>query len=186
MKTSRNTQDGTAQGAQYVAATNNNISYVVSLEIHHYDKNRIHTVLVDKKTTFTGDRALDCRKKALSYAFQLNLDANIKGKLCKNHLDTPMEAMKKGMKNFTCLFIEVFCIDKHTGEELTISEGDFSAPPEDYIEECSFELNRYNEYGYDTEGKVITVKDRSGREYKILDYLMFDDDYVASFFAQVS
>lgn len=186
MKTSQTAQDGTAQGAQYSADSTNNLSYVVSLEIHQYDKNRKHTVLIDKKTTFTGERAIDCRKKALAFVFQLHLDANIKGKLCKNHLDTPMEAMRKGMKNFTCLFIEVTCKDKHTGEELTISEGDFSAPPKDYIEECSFELNRYKEYGYDTEDRVITAKDPSGREFKILDYLMFDEEYVENFFAKAS
>ncbi len=172
MKKSSN-NDGTAKTAKAIAAETNNISYVVKLEILHFNKNRVCSTIVDKEELFQGGRAIDCRKRAFNHAFQLLQDANIDGKLCKKHLDTPDEAFAKGMKNFTALSLEIDCVDKKTGDRMTISEADFFNPPDEYLDYCIAELMWYREYGYETENRVIPVKD-DRKTWEILDYRMID------------
>ena len=186
MKTSQYPKDGTAQGAQYSAAQTSNLSYVVVMTIRHFDQNRKCKVIVDKKTPFTGLNPIELRKKAISHAVQIGFDSQIDGKLCKYHLDSPMEGMFKQMRNTTCLSIEVICKNSITEEELIIHEGDINNPPEEYLDECSVELEWYKRYGYDTEGKVIKVGSGFNKRRQILDYRMLDKDYVANFFAKVS
>lgn len=179
--------EGTAKVAQYSTAnTTSNISYIVAMTIRQVDQNRKCKVIVDKKTTFKGASALDCRKKAISYAVQLGFDARIDGKLCKYHLDSPTEAMRKGMKNFTALSTEVICRNSITEEELIIHEGDLNHPAKEFLDDCQLELLWYKRYGYDTDGKVIKVRRGLISSCQILDYQMLDEEYVANFFAKVS
>lgn len=161
---------GNAKTADANAENQNNISYVVRLEIRHFDENRNCTMLVDEQKPFKGKRAIDCRKEAFKYAYQLTLDANIQGKLCSNYLDTPAEAFEKGMKNFTAISVEIDCVDEISGERTTISEADFFNDPDDLLDDCEAELMWYNEYCYDTDDNKITVEDKFGDPHQILDF----------------
>lgn len=165
---------GKAKTADAIAATNNNISYVVRLEIRHFDENRKCTILVDEQTPFKGKRAIDCRKEAFKYAYQLTLDADIEGKLCSNHLDSPEEASAKEMKNFTALSVEIDCVDEKSVDRITISEADFFNVPEDLLGDCEAELMWYKQNGYDTDDYEVTVEDEDGELHQILDYGMIE------------
>lgn len=166
--------DGTARIAKAIAAQINHISYVERLEIRHFDDNRKCSMIVDQETVFSGERAIDCRKNAFVHAFQLLQDAETDGKLCSYHLDSPLEAQFKQMKNFTALSIEIDVLDNKIGDRMTISEGDFLDQPDEYLGECVAELMWYKEYGYAVDGWEDTVWDEYDEECEILGFNMDD------------
>jgi hypothetical protein len=131
-----------------------------------------------------GTNAIDCRKKAFSYAFQLTQDANIEGKLCKMHLDSPSEGFAKKMSNITTLSIGIDCLDDRTGDRITISEADFLEQPDEYLDDCIAELMWYREYKYETENWVISIKD-DRKTWEILDYGIADTSEIPSSWVQL-
>jgi hypothetical protein len=156
------------------APTANSLTYVVNVLILHTDENGDSTTVLDKETRFEDEQAIVCRKQAFDYTHQVLSDAEIDGKLCKYHLDTPLEGFFKKMKNVTSLSIEIHCDDAITGERLTISEGDFENPPEETLDACVAELMWYREYGYRTDGWDDIITDEDDNEHDILDFTMED------------
>ena len=164
--------DGYTQDAETIAIPTNNIHYVVSVNIIHHDENRDVKPLVNRKTVFKDASAIRARQSAFSYGYMLSFVSEKEGGLYKDHIDNYYEVMFKQMKNVNILFLSIDCINEETGEDITISECSFDNPPEDdCIENCVTELQWYKDFGYDTEGRTIKVKDH-GRKQKILDYQM--------------
>lgn len=163
--------DKLANKAGAVTKAENNFYYVVNLEIRHFDEKSKCTMLRDEQTPFKmKNSAIDNRRDAFNFAYQLLQDANIDGKLCPYHLDSPDEGFAKGMKNITALSVEIDCVDEKSGDRVTISEGDFFNEPEDTLDDCEAELMWYKNNGYNTGGLEISVEDEFGDEHSILDY----------------
>jgi len=166
--------DGKVQDTEAIAAPKNFISYRVYVFLLHIDEKGTSTEILRKEAIFTGDRAIDCRKAAFNYAFQCIQDASIDGRLCKEHIDTVYASQIKKRKNINALIVNITCWNENDNKLLQISGSDFSRPSPDCISESARELEWYRGYSYETEGRVITIRDEDGEKYSILDYRMND------------
>ena len=165
-------EDGNAQVAEAITEnTKSNISYVVNLQIIHFDKNRKAKTIVDQEKVFKDQYAIHARQSAFVYCYNTLDDAEEDGFLCDGHLDSPIEAHFKEMKNVNTLYITIDVINEQTGDRLTISECDFEEPPEEFIEECVTELQWYRDFGYSTDDWETTEEFEDG-EWEILNFVM--------------
>ncbi len=157
-------QEVTAQGANYstdkkdnVSSKNNcHISYMVKLEIFRKDENGRASLIVNTEKTFKEAKALDARRKAFAYAYQLQQDALIEGKLCEYHIDTQEELVAKKERNISIMYIKVYCIDDQGIGKTLVSDGVGKVSTFDAITEMAEEYNMYERYEYSL-GKVEPV-----------------------------
>jgi len=169
-----NENDAAAQGAPNIPETKSNISYIVTYQIYHIDRNRKCNTVVEKQKTFSENRPIDARKKAINHAFQLTQDVDIDGKLYKKHLSTPAEAELKNMRNIYIFYITIECVDEKWDNKEIISEGEFFEYSEEYFDYLQAELMWYREYNHDVDDWVIPMTNYFGIPCEILDLNMID------------
>jgi|GEM_PF-3929144 hypothetical protein len=184
MKNQKKT-NGEAQVVKANTAATNNIIYVVTQAIFHFDGNGKPQIVKRQETTFNDGRAIDNRINGFQSAFKLTEDAKTDGKLYKEHLDTVVEGQRKRMKNVNTLWVMIDCVNEKTGERVTISEADFFHQPDVFLDGCVAELSWYREYGCDTDGRVISIMDHERKTREILDYGMVDTFGIPSSWVQI-
>jgi len=169
-----NENDAAAQGAPNIAETKNNISYIVTYYINHIDKDRKCSTVVENQKTFSEDRPIDARKKAVNHAYRICQDADTEGKLYKKYLSTPAEALLNNMRNIYIFYITIEVVDEKWDSKEIISEGDFCEYSEECFEYLQAELMWYREYGHDVDDWVIPMTNFFGIPCEILDLNMID------------
>lgn len=169
-------KDRKAIASDHSKEPENNISYVVRKKIIRYDDARNSDTADYQVVRFNGDRAIESRKEAFEYALQLIEDSYFDGRLYYGHIDSHIEQYEKQMKDVFCLWVLVDCENDETGEQVTISDGDFRKSSYDFKMFRRMELEWYNHFGYDTDGLIISVTDLDDNTYDILDYRMWDNE----------
>lgn len=145
------------------------LHYSVTLDITHIDNDGVPSTIREIEEEFRAPIALEARRNAFAYAFKLSQDAEIDGRLCEGHLDSPLEARAKGSRNINMLSLNVNYIDQ-TGVTMPVFEQSFIAPDEDELEALALEYAFYVTYGYDTGGAPHTVENKDGEKFKILNF----------------
>lgn len=160
---------GAAKEAKSTLNNDCKLFYAVILEILFSDNDGNHTQVLRTETEFKEPVALTARRKAFAYAAQLEKDAQVDGRLYKDHLDSVFESKLKGGRNTHHTFISVYCVNTEDDYDMLVSERDF-APTDSELEALADECMYYINYGYDTGGSPQIVTDEDGEEYEIISF----------------
>jgi hypothetical protein len=160
---------GAAKEAKSTQKSDCKLFYAVILEILFVDNDGNHKQVLRTETEFKEPVALTARRKAFAYAEQLENDAQIDGRLYKDHLDSVIESKIKGGRNTHNTFISVYCINIEDDYDMLVSEGGFFLTDRE-LEGLEVEYMFYTDYGYDTGGSPQIVTDEDGEEYEIISF----------------